>query len=68
MKKRQSLIILAAALIACGESLVPSATIGAAPLPDCQWCGATEAPDNLSSSTTIAPESEPGERMILEGS
>lgn len=38
-----------------------------APLPDCEWCGVSEAPRNLSSSMVIAPKSEPGERMILTG-
>jgi len=36
-------------------------------IPDCEWCGATEAPHNTSWETTIADESEEGERLILEG-
>lgn len=36
-------------------------------IPDCQWCGATEAPENLNWETTIASENVEGERLILEG-
>ena len=37
------------------------------PLPDCEWCGAAEAPKNLSSTTTIAPEDEPGDPIKISG-
>jgi len=37
------------------------------PLPDCEWCGASEAPDDVTSSTTIAGADEPGERLLLQG-
>ena len=36
-------------------------------LPDCEWCGAREAPEKLSWQTSIADEKEAGERIILEG-
>ncbi|GEM_PF-581604 len=36
-------------------------------LPDCQWCGASEAPSNLHWESTIADDSIEGERLILEG-
>ncbi|WP_051957469.1 dioxygenase family protein [Altibacter lentus] len=36
-------------------------------LPDCEWCGAMDAPESLSWSTTIAPEEEPGAPLILTG-
>ena len=34
---------------------------------DCEWCGAMDAPENLSWKTRIAPENEPGEPLILQG-
>jgi protocatechuate 3,4-dioxygenase beta subunit len=34
---------------------------------NCEWCGAMDAPKNLSWKTTIASKSEPGERMVLTG-
>ena len=36
-------------------------------LPDCEWCGAAEAPRGLSSSVVIAGKSESGERLVLTG-
>jgi protocatechuate 3,4-dioxygenase, beta subunit len=36
-------------------------------LPDCEWCGADEAPDNLGSSIALADENEPGERLRVQG-
>jgi protocatechuate 3,4-dioxygenase, beta subunit len=36
-------------------------------LPDCEWCGAEEAPDNLKSMITLANRNEPGERLLLQG-
>lgn len=37
------------------------------PLPKCEWCGAMDAPENLSWSTTIADDNEPGEKLIVNG-
>ena len=36
-------------------------------LPDCEWCGASEAPGNLTSAITLAGRNEPGERLHLQG-
>ncbi len=36
-------------------------------LPDCEWCGAAEAPGNLTSTITLADKNEPGERLLLQG-
>jgi protocatechuate 3,4-dioxygenase beta subunit len=36
-------------------------------LPDCEWCGAAESPDNLTSAIVLADENEPGERLLLQG-
>lgn len=36
-------------------------------LPDCEWCGAMDAPKDLSHIATLADEDEPGERLIYTG-
>lgn len=36
-------------------------------LPECEWCGASEAPANLSWRASIAPGSEPGRRLRVSG-
>ena len=36
-------------------------------LPECQWCGANEAPERLNWKTTITDKSELGQRITLEG-
>lgn len=36
-------------------------------LPDCEWCGADEAPEELASTITIAGPEEPGRRLTLTG-
>lgn len=35
--------------------------------PNCEWCGASEAPPNINWQARIAPEDEPGTRLVLEG-
>ncbi len=40
---------------------------GKTELPDCEWCGAMDAPEFLSYTSTIADENEPGERLIYSG-
>ncbi|MCB0644992.1 MAG: intradiol ring-cleavage dioxygenase, partial [Phaeodactylibacter sp.] len=37
------------------------------PLPDCEWCGAMDAPTQLSSTLQIAGLQEPGERLLITG-
>jgi protocatechuate 3,4-dioxygenase beta subunit len=37
-------------------------------LPECEWCGANEAPDSLSWKTVIPDQNEPGETLIITGS
>jgi len=34
---------------------------------DCEWCGAQDAPQKLSHSTTLAADSEQGTRIIITG-
>jgi protocatechuate 3,4-dioxygenase, beta subunit len=36
-------------------------------LPECEWCGASEAPGNLTSLAVLAGPDEPGERLVLRG-
>jgi len=56
---RTPLIALPCALVAC--------TAARDPLPDCEWCGAMDAPPDLTASMQIAPEEEPGVRIVLRG-
>lgn len=55
---------LALLLLACGS---PATGAASGELPDCEWCGAREAPAELSWQARIAPPDEPGERLVLEG-
>ena len=34
---------------------------------NCNWCGTSEAPENVSWQTTIPPKGEPGEKLIISG-
>lgn len=34
---------------------------------DCNWCGTSEAPENVSWRTVIPPDYEPGEKLIISG-
>ncbi len=45
----------------------PLAGAGGQPLPACEWCGAAEAPAELSATLRMPVEDEPGERLIIEG-
>lgn len=44
-------------------------TLRAEPLPDCEYCGAPDAPpvSELSRRAVIAPPGEPGERLVVSG-
>jgi protocatechuate 3,4-dioxygenase beta subunit len=57
---RVMLVVLAllSATIACAQKT---------PLPDCEWCGTSEAPARLTSTVRIAGSNEPGERMVISG-
>lgn len=39
----------------------------AAPQGECEWCGAADAPRELSWRADVVPEGEPGERLIVSG-
>lgn len=36
-------------------------------LPDCEWCGAMDAPENLDWQVTIPPKDEVGEPLVVSG-
>jgi protocatechuate 3,4-dioxygenase beta subunit len=50
-------VLLLTAAVACAQS----------PLPECEWCGTSEAPKNLTATARIAGKDEPGERMVITG-
>jgi protocatechuate 3,4-dioxygenase beta subunit len=50
---------------ACNTSASPARPSERAP--DCEWCGAQDAPDDLSWSVRIAADDEPGERLVVSG-
>jgi protocatechuate 3,4-dioxygenase beta subunit len=58
---------LAAGLLAAVAGLALARQRDAPPEPDCEYCGAADAPKDLSWSTVIAPPGEPGERLIVSG-
>jgi protocatechuate 3,4-dioxygenase beta subunit len=37
------------------------------PLPACEWCGAPEAPTNLTATAVLAGPAEPGVRLVVTG-
>ena len=54
--------------IACtGSTAQRASDAPAAPLPECEWCGAPEAPESLGSTLVIPTDGEAGERMVIEG-
>lgn len=58
----------AAAGLTAAALLVTSTALQAqSPLPECEWCGTAEAPEDLTWHTTIAGEDEPGERLVIRG-
>jgi protocatechuate 3,4-dioxygenase beta subunit len=60
MKRRIfSLIVLFGSWCSCARSQEK--------LPDCEWCGAVEAPAGVTWTTNIAGRDEPGERMTIRG-
>ncbi len=60
--------MLAVASAGCNASAVDGGTTPAsAPLPECEWCGAEEAPSELTWDIRIASEDEPGEPMVISG-
>ncbi len=54
-------------LVAAIAASFPLAGAGGQPLPACEWCGAAEAPAELSATLRMPVEDEPGERLIIEG-
>ncbi|MBC8045636.1 MAG: intradiol ring-cleavage dioxygenase [Fimbriimonadaceae bacterium] len=57
-------------IVACNKNNTQStatANGSSTVLPDCEWCGALEAPADINWKTTIAPHDEPGERITISG-
>ena len=52
---------------AAQQNRAPTESRSSAPRNDCEWCGAQDAPANLSWRTEIAGANEPGERLIMSG-
>jgi protocatechuate 3,4-dioxygenase, beta subunit len=48
-----------------GEGRVESARAEAEK--DCEWCGAPDAPSNVSWQSEMVPEGEPGEQLVMSG-
>lgn len=59
---KRSLAILLLFILAC-----PAAFTQSENLPECEWCGATEAPANISWQTTIPNKDESGQWIIIKG-
>jgi protocatechuate 3,4-dioxygenase beta subunit len=57
----------AMALFGCGCSGAQESDIGSSDLPDCEWCGATEAPPGIGPSASLAGPDEPGEPLLVTG-
>ena len=47
--------------------LVFLAACGDLPAQDCEWCGTAEAPADVTWSTQIVADSEPGDRLVVTG-
>lgn len=68
MTARYLACALVVTLLACTDGSAADTIARAdAPLPDCEWCGATEAPEDLDGDLTIAGPDEPGERLVVDG-
>lgn len=61
-----SLLLLLSAL-ANPEFQIYKSSNATLQLPSCQWCGASEAPENIDWQFKIASDDEPGERLIFSG-
>lgn len=60
-------LVRLALVVACTVVAVGIHSAAAHPGADCEWCGAHEAPDSLSSETNFAGPDEPGRRLVLTG-
>lgn len=65
LKRSLPLLVLVAA---CAAAPGDARTEDAGPLPECEWCGADEAPaEGLTAEMTLAGPDEPGERLVVTG-
>ena len=60
-------LLIATACDAPGAQQPSASPARSAPLPECEWCGAAEAPRDLGSTARLAPAGEPGERLVVTG-
>jgi protocatechuate 3,4-dioxygenase beta subunit len=72
MKARRLLLCLLCAVLGCHPAALQRALRAPNPpaavsLPECEWCGAAEAPKKLHWRTRVAPEAEPGEPLVISG-
>lgn len=71
MKASNIFLLLAMLFTVCSPSELNKANTGdmeaQEPLPSCEWCGADEAPAQLSWETTIVGPEEPGEPLVIRG-
>jgi len=54
-------------LIGCAKSGAMDSSAQLPPLPECEWCGTSEAPATLSATLRMPTSGEAGERLIIEG-
>jgi protocatechuate 3,4-dioxygenase beta subunit len=62
--------VAAAVLVVVTFATGPAARAGAQgnpPLPECEWCGAPEAPAGLTATLAMPTRGDSGERLIVEG-
>ncbi len=69
-----ALFILLASIVSCTEPSdhtpapeTSSETMEPPTQNTCNWCGTSEHPEDVTWSTKIAPDDEPGERIIISG-
>ena len=56
-----------AAAVGCDARAQQRETARTEPLPACEWCGAAEAPRDLTFEARLAPPGEPGTAFVLSG-
>ena len=65
MKPMASVVVVVVSLVA-GRTVGGGAQ-GNPPLPECEWCGAPEAPAGLTATLIMPARGEAGERLMVEG-
>lgn len=60
-------LLLLCSLLNCQTPPAPKATPPPSALPDCEWCGAMDAPADVDATLQIAGPEEPGDRLLITG-